>query len=101
MHDRFSKLIDRCVKRFGVRATYIRGESEHPLRGIFDSDHEEVTFEGNAPIATRGLSFGIDANDLPFAPKKGDRVKIRGKLYKVFESQPDSESGIVLILKEG
>jgi hypothetical protein len=96
----FDGLNRRCVKRFGVRAKYVRGEAEYPVRGVFDADHEEVSLEGNLAIASRGLSFGIVADSLPFAPKKGDRLRIGGKTCKVSEARPDSEGMIVLILKE-
>lgn len=107
MRSAFDRLMERCAKRFGVKAVYIRNADEkHPRRhfrinAVFDDDFEAIGFDGDGTrISSRTTQIGIHRNALPFPPKRGDQVKIGKAVYDIAECQPDSEFGINLILRK-
>lgn len=91
------------IRVWGIPIKYIRDGAEHDLKGIFDANAEAVVLSQDGPeIDSTGPQLGINRNDLPFEPKRGDRVLLvdSGKRFVVFRQKPDSEHGIKLILHE-
>jgi len=95
----FDRLMERCVQRFGIDTVYIRDGEETPVKGIFDSDYQSVEMDGGPPITSRTIQVGYHNDALPYPPRKGDHVRIKNVLYRVVESQPDSEHGVNLVLR--
>lgn len=96
----FDRMTRRCVHRFGIDTVYIRADEETPVKGIFDNEFQSVVLDGEPPISSRSIQVGYHKDALPYPPKKGDHVRIRGVLYRVAEPQQDGEFGITLILKK-
>lgn len=111
MANPFDRLMKRCVERFsprrdGVDIIYIRNIKGHrkkryPIDGIFDREFIPVQFESGEPhVSAVQTQLSIHKNALPFSPKRGDKVRIGKEEYSVSEAQPDSEFGLVLILRK-
>lgn len=64
------------------------------IRGVFDDRIQEVDPDTERIISSNRFTFGINLNDIPAAPVKGDIVKIKGVSYKVIESREDGVQGV-------
>ncbi|MGE3064115.1 MAG: hypothetical protein AB7K67_00895 [Hyphomicrobiaceae bacterium] len=86
------------------------GAPAFAARGIFDADHEMVLTQvanseyDAAGHSTTGPVLGVRPSELGLAPKQGDRLTITsgphaGKVYAVWDIQPDGDGWLDLILK--
>ncbi len=107
----FDRLMARCAARFsprrqGVKVFYLRetkgGRTRRiPIDGVFDRDYEAVTFDSSgAPVSSLRIQLHIHKDAIPFAPKRGDMVRVGKDDFIISDYQPDGEYGIVLILKK-
>lgn len=78
------------------------GAAALDIMGVFSAAHEIVDMTGDAPVSATAPALGIRLADLGgIVPEQGDRpVTVRGKSYKVYDTQPDGQAGMTLILKE-
>lgn len=99
----FANVGRECIRTFGVPAIYARGPDSVNVRGIFDRDYVSVVLsEMEIPIQSIDPAFFVMTEDLPGGEaKKGDKIEIDGEKFTVQEKQPDSEGGIVLMLRKG
>lgn len=80
--------------------------SPFQTRGIFDRDHELIFTEvANSEYSAAGHStFGpvvaVRPSELGLVPKQGDRVTIKGTLYRVHDVKTDGPDWTDLVLKE-
>jgi hypothetical protein len=72
---------------------------------VFDYEHtiimEDIAgSETNAAgVSTLSPTFGLRAGALPFSPRQGDEITIRGVRYRVWDVQPEFVGFYNLILK--
>ncbi len=101
----------RCAARFsprrqGVPVLYLRNVEGHRKRryeidGIFDRDYEAVNFDSDgAPVSSLRIQLSIHKDAIPFAPKRGDKVQVGKEEFTIVSCEPDSEFGLVLVLKK-
>jgi len=76
-----------------------RGGS-YTIVGIFDNQFEQIDPNTEQVVAANQPVLGIRLADLPYAPEKGDGVIVRGKRYRVIDSQEDGVAGASLFLHE-
>lgn len=78
------------------------GTSALAIRGVFSAAHEVIDMSGDAPISAVAPALGIRLSDFGgIVPAQGDKpVVVRGRSYKVYDTQPDGQAGMTLILKE-
>lgn len=75
------------------------------VRGIFDADHELIFTEvanseySAAGHSTTGPVIGLRASELGFEPKQGDRLTIKGTIYRVHDVKSDGPDWRDLVLK--
>jgi hypothetical protein len=101
----FTKLADgvmtTAVGTFGEIVRYIpKNENEYSIRGIFDKLFEQVDPDTEQIVASNQPVIGFRESDLQRTPEKGDRIIIRGKTYRVIDSQEDGVAGVRLLLHE-
>ena len=109
----FDTLVTRAVlDQFAVEVLFYplvsdgAGAFAYTVRGIFDADHEMVLTEvakseqDSAGHSSTGPVLMVRLAELAAAPKPGDRVTIAGKIYGIWDVQPDGEGVVDLVLKE-
>jgi len=69
-----------------------------PIRGVFDDRAQEVDPDTERVVSSNIYSFGINEQDLPAEPQKGDQVVIDEITYKVIDSQEDGVPGVSTVL---
>lgn len=101
----FTKMADgvanRAVGVFGETVTYIplKG-AQFSITGIFDNLFEQIDPDTERVVASNQPNLGFREEDLPKPPEKGDRVKLRGKTYRIVDSQEDGVAMIRVMLHE-
>jgi len=99
---------------FGVEAIYTpksTGVAGAPIAGIFDDEHAsfdpnrfmggpEYAQQMGAKFTSSGPKFSCRLSDLPDGGKKGSKLAVNGKTYRVHERQPDGTGMTVLVLME-
>lgn len=101
----------RCAVRFsprrqGIRVVYVRNAKgrrrrNFPIEGIFDCDYEAVNLDSDGvPVSSRRTQLSIHKNAIPFAPTRGDKVLVGKEEFIIADYEPDSEFGIVLVLRK-
>lgn len=71
-----------------------------PVRGIFDANYELAKGNAEAGVSVLAPAVFLRKADLPTDPELDDPIlTISGKDYRVVEVQPDSLTGVVLVLK--
>lgn len=90
---------DRIKSAIGTEATYLpKTGGIFTIRGVFDDRAEQVDADGERLISSNLFTFGIKLDDLPAAPKKGDKVRIDGVTYRVIESVEDGVPDVSAVL---
>ena len=72
----------------------------YEIVGIFDNQYEQVDPDTEQVVAANQPVLGVKLADLPGEPERGDKVQIRGKWYRVIDSQEDGVAGASLLLHE-
>lgn len=96
-------ILDAAKFAFGdtVPAQYLpKSGGSFPLTGIFDNQFEQVDPDTEQVIASNQIIYGIKLKDLPFPVEKGDKLKMRNKIFIIHDSQEDGVAGAVLFLHE-
>ena len=97
----FANVGRASVRTFGVPVVYVRGPVSLGIRGIYDKNYVSVDPETGVPIQSTDPMLFVMAEDLPDGiAKKGDRVTVDENTYTVQARPPDSEGGIVLMLRK-
>lgn len=92
-------ILDHSKCAFGEDVVYTpRGQQPINIRGIFDREFQQVDPDTEIVIASNTPMLGVKLADIPFKPKKGDKVKIRNIEYKLTDAQEDGQGGASLIL---
>lgn len=81
-----------------VEYTHTRRKIIKRINGIFDELFEQVDPDTEVVVASNLITLGIRLKDLPFAPEKLDKVKLRGKTFFVVDSMEDGQGGSELQL---
>lgn len=92
---------DEIKCTLGIDALYYpKSGGEFSIRGVFDDRAQEVDPDTEIAISSNIYSLGIKLADIPFAPKKGDKVIIKKISYQVIDSLEDGvpDASTVLIL---
>lgn len=90
---------DRIKNAMRTEATYLpKAGGIFAIKGIFDDRAEQVDADGERVISSNIFTFGIKLDDLPAAPKKGDKVRISGVTYKVINALEDGVPGVSTVL---
>lgn len=72
-----------------------------PVRGIFDANYELAKGSPEAGVSVRVPAVFLRKADLPSDPELDEPIlTIAGIDYRVTEVQPDSLTGVVLILRK-
>jgi hypothetical protein len=101
----FTKLADgvmnRAVGVFGETVTYIpKAGASFPISGVFDEMFEQVDPDTERVVAANQPNIGFRKADLPNDPVQGDQIIVRGKTYRVIDSQEDGIAGLRCMLHE-
>lgn len=81
---------------FGEPVVYKRGDTETPLKGVFEMQWVEVN-----GVSAHSMTCQIQANVLGSAPMKNDQVVRGAKTYTVAVSQQSGDGSLItLILKD-
>lgn len=94
-------MLGHATRVLGEPVLYKRGEVSYSLSGVFQSKHYEVDPDSGMAVQSNRPICGIRLSDLPIVPKVGDRVVVRGKEYRVAETQEDGNAGVMLVLQNG
>lgn len=79
--------------------SYVRGRgSAITIRAVFQDSHLEVDPTTGGVISVQQPEMLIRNADLPFAPRAGDAVAVRGTTYRVVDVQPDGNAATLLRL---
>lgn len=93
--------MDKCLEAFSEDVIYTPadiGISPVTMLAIFDREFISVDPQTGASVISTQPTIGVKNNQLPSAPNPGDRVTIRGELYRVIESQTDGWAGTKILL---
>lgn len=98
-------LFDSCRSCFGESVTYYPKDSEQTagiqISGIFTKQYKLIEEGGfHTELSSSHPVFELSDEELPFKPKQGDQLQIRGVLYRVVEVQPNYEGQTQLNLKK-
>lgn len=92
-------VMKHCVDAFSEAVKYLpKDGNEFSLNAIFDKEFIEVDPDTGSLIQSRNPRIGVRESDLQREPLEGDRVAIRGVLYRVIDSQSDGQAGTELSL---
>ncbi|MDP1628855.1 hypothetical protein [Parvibaculum sp.] len=69
------------------------------VRGPFDEAAEIVEMGNEAPVSGTMPVLGVRLADFAVEPAQGDRVTVLGALYEVWDTRPDGQGGMKLLLK--
>lgn len=76
------------------------GEAAVPdLRGVFGDEYVEVDTGNEAPVSATTPTLGIRLSEWPGVPAPEDVVAVNSRTYEVWDTQPDGEGGMKLILR--
>lgn len=101
----FKKLTENalsiCIDVFNEETlvSYSRGVDTYEIKGILETGFTENDPGLEVPVASSKAVLTVQVSKMPIAPKKGDRVIVNSKNYRVFEVEPDTFGGIKLILE--
>ena len=77
------------------------GQDAFESKGIFDAEFKDVVMLDGALVQSTSPRLGMALADLPNRKaRKGDRVVVKGVLYRVIDFQPDGQSGVSLFLEK-
>jgi hypothetical protein len=76
------------------------GESPVEIKAVFSNSHVEVDIGDGVPVSSIRPTLFLKLTTIPRSPKRGDRVRVDGVLYRVEDSQLDGEGGALLILNK-
>ena len=96
----FSNMLDAIMRTFdqGVVVFLPLGGGEIPIEAVFTETGEEVT-PGGAVVTISKPRLFIDIRDLKRRPRTGDRVRIRGEIYRITNFLKDGEgSGVAEVM---
>lgn len=79
--------------------SYSRGVDTYSIKGILETGFVEEDPNLERPVGSTKAVLTVQSSKMPIAPKKGDRVSVNSKNYRVFEVEPDTFGGIKLILE--
>ena len=68
------------------------------IDAIFDNEFESIDPNTGATVISTQPMIGVKNSHLPRGPEKGDIVIIRGKRYRVIETQTDGQAMSRLML---
>lgn len=95
------RAFDSIKCSLGIDVLYLpKTGGQHEIRGVFDDRAQEVDPDTEVVISSNIYTLGVKLNDLPNAPKKGDKVIIKNIQYKVIDSKEDGvpDASVVLIM---
>jgi hypothetical protein len=94
------RMLGRVVRVLGEPITYKRGTAIYAnVPGVFQSAHAMVDPDTGMGVQSNQPIVGVRLSDLPITPKVGDRVIVRGREYRVAETQEDGNAGVTLVLQ--
>jgi len=75
------------------------GGDAFAVRGPFDEAAEIVELGSEAPVSSTTPTLDIRLADFAATPEQGDRVTVLGRLYEIWDTRPDGQGGMKLLLK--
>jgi len=98
--DLAGDLVSCAVDILGISAEYMPlSGGSYLIDGIFDKLFEQVDPDTEIVVASQAPMFDVKTKDLKAEPVKGDKIKIKGIVYKVTDSQEDGVAAIKLVLQ--
>ena len=92
---------DAIKTTFGEEVIYSpTGLADVTLVGVFNIRHEVVDPDLERVVSSNQPNLGVKRVDLPKDPEKNEIFTIRGKQYRIYDSQEDGEGWIKLLLYE-
>jgi len=76
------------------------GQAWIEIRGIYSDVYESVDPDTETVVSSNRHHLGVKLKDLPKPPEKGDFVEVRGKQFRVIDSQEDGYGGSHMFLHE-
>lgn len=77
---------------------YHRGEVTVELRGVFQASHVMLDPETGVQVRSPQPALLVNREALPWDPRQGDAVEVRGGSYRVRDPQHDGHGGWLLML---
>ena len=65
---------------------------------IIDREFLEVDPDSGVAIQSTDPRIGLRESQLPRQPQQGDKVEMRGEIYRVIDSRTDGQAGVELSL---
>jgi hypothetical protein len=99
--DLAKSAFDEIKCTLGIAATYLpKAGGQYEIRGVFDDRAQEVDPDTEIPISSNIYTFGLKLADIPFVPKKGDKLVIKNISYLVINSLEDGvpDASTVLVM---
>lgn len=98
INDLANRALNAVTRVMGEPVTYARGESTAQVRGVFQASHVGLDPDTGMQVNSTQPILLVNGWSLPFEPKAGDSVEVRGTTYKVRDAQPDGHTGFLLML---
>jgi len=100
-HPYSELLFDACASCLGEKAEFCQKEGQSfLLSGVFTKEYQLIR-EGSIDTVVSSSAPVFEVSSKACPAKVGDRLKIRGELYRVVEIQPNGEGQTKLVLKKG
>lgn len=94
-----NRILSHSVRVFGEEVTfYPKTGKVYKRRAVFDNEYQTVDPDTERLVSTNQPALGVNLNDFPVVPSKGDEVHVRGVRFLVVEKQEDGQGGAVLLL---
>lgn len=94
-----NRVLSHSTRVFGEEATfYPKTGKVFKRRAIFDNEYHTVDPDTERLVSTNQPALGINLNDFPVVPGKGDEVLVRGVRFLIVEKQEDGQGGATLLL---
>jgi hypothetical protein len=92
-------VVGPCMQAFGEPFDFLpqRGRAVPGLIGVYTDKYVETTFTGGDEVTDTKTALGIQASQFPAAlPAQNDRLRIRGRLWRIAEALEDGHGHILL-----
>jgi hypothetical protein len=93
------RILDFSVDKFGEDVVfYPKSGGVFNVRAIFDNEYQTLDPDTEQTLSVNQPALGVNLNDIKFKLSQGDKVKIRGVMFKIADKREDGQGGATLLL---